>query len=342
MSNTIEFIDIIMAALNEPQVDEPTTLKPVNAAKLPKTTKTKNKKGKTDWKLAVLLPDTQIGYRRYEDGSLDPFHDINAINVAMQVTATLEEEYGIDQIINLGDTIDLPMFGKYAQENAFFNTVNESLKAGHDYIAGQRAISPNAEIVFIEGNHDCRLVRYVGLNAMASSRMKQIGSDNPVMSIPHLLRFDDIGVTYVDGYPADKFWINDRLVARHGVTANSNGSTAAKYVSKEPMYTTVYGHSHRMDLHYKTHDTLAGPVQNGAYSPGCLCRIDGAVPSVKGGIKADERPVLQYEDWQQGMGLVWYKSAGDFKGANDFSIENIHIMDGWAVYAGTEFRSTAR
>lgn len=28
----------------------------------------KPKKGKNDWKLAALLPDTQIGYRVYEDG----------------------------------------------------------------------------------------------------------------------------------------------------------------------------------------------------------------------------------------------------------------------------------
>jgi predicted phosphodiesterase len=340
MSKTIEMLDILTAALLEPEVETSTILKPVNAAKLPKTTKTKAKKNKTDWKLAVLIPDTQIGFRRYEDGTLDPFHDVQAINLAMQVTATLDAEYGVDKVINLGDTIDLPMFGKYAQENAFYNTVNESMKATHDFLAGERLAAPNAEIVYIEGNHDCRATRYMNLNAQAASGMTQVGGTYPVTSLPHLLHFDQLGVTYVDGYPADKFWINERLVARHGTRANSNGSTSAQYVAKNPLHTTIFGHSHRMDLLYKTHDTFSGPVQNGAYSPGCLCRIDGAVPSALGGIKANEKPVPQYENWQQGMGVVWYKDAGDFKGANDFTIENIHIMDGWAVYAGTEFRAT--
>ena len=93
---------------------------------------------------------------------------------------------------------------------------------------------------------------------------------------------------------------------------------------------------------YKTHDTKNGQVQNLAYSPGSLCRIDGAVPSVAGGVRANERPVEQYENWQQGIGLIWYKETGDFKGANDFTVENIHIMDGWAMYAGNEFRSTIK
>jgi len=39
----------------------------------------------SDWKVAVALPDPQIGYRRYEDGTLDPFHDEAAMDVALQV-----------------------------------------------------------------------------------------------------------------------------------------------------------------------------------------------------------------------------------------------------------------
>jgi hypothetical protein len=48
------------------------------------------------------------------------------------------------------------------------------------------------------------------------------------------------------------------------------------------------------------------------------------------------QPVKQYENWQQGIGVVWYKDNGDF------TIENIHIMDGWGVYAGNEFRSSIK
>ena len=54
------------------------------------------------WKVAVALPDPQIGYRRYEDGTLDPFHDEDAMDVALQVIG-LDHGHPVDQIINLGD-----------------------------------------------------------------------------------------------------------------------------------------------------------------------------------------------------------------------------------------------
>jgi len=342
MSNKLTFLEIIQAALLEPEIGESTNLTQATLATLPKTTKAKVKKKPTGWKLAVVLPDAQIGFRRYEDGTLDPFHDVHAIDIAMQVLAMAEEEHGVDMVINLGDTIDLPMFGKYAQENSFYNTINETLTAGHSFLASQRALAPHSRVIFIEGNHDCRINKYMNFQAMAASRMKQVGSEDAVNSLQHLLRFEDLRVEMIDGYPADKFYINDRLIARHGTKANSNGATATRYLNANHLESVIYGHSHRQELMYKTHDTRKGMVQNVAYSPGSLCRVDGAVPSVAGGIKADERPVEQYENWQQGVGLLWYKEAGDFSGANDFTIENIHIMDGWAVYAGNEFRSTIK
>lgn len=341
MSKSLNILEVLSQALLEPLVESPLILKPVTPASFPKPTKAKSKKSKTGWKCALILTDQQIGWRRYEDGTLDPFHDVQALNLSLQFAQYLEETYGLDKIINTGDFIDLPMFGKYAQENAFYNTINESLKSGYDYLAGLRAIAPSAEIVLIEGNHDCRINKYINFNAMAASRMMQVGSEIPAMSLPHLMRFDEIGVTYVEGYPADKFKINDRLIARHGTTAVA-GSTAMKHVNSNHHESVIYGHSHRTEMMYKTHDTPKGMVQNTAYSPGCLCRIDGAVPSFKGGVKINERPVKQFENWQQGLGVLWYKDSGDFAGANDFHIDHVHIMDGWAMYSGQEFRSTIK
>lgn len=330
-------LDILSDSLTNPWPTQQANLFQAAPAKLPKTNKAKEKKKKSnEWKLAVALPDTQIGFRRYgEDLEKDPFHDVHAINVAMQVIASLEEEFGVDKVINLGDTIDFPMFGKYAQEPTFENTANYSIQAAHDYLAVQRALAPNSEIVFIEGNHDCRPTKYINAMASQAQVICAAGSDVPVFSIPNLLNVQSLGnVTVVTGYPADKYYINPRLVARHGTAAASNGSTALKHVNANHHESTIYGHSHRMELLYKTHDTSGGAVQNGAYSPGCLCRIDGAVPSYKGGTMLNLHPVKQYENWQQGIGIVWYKDSGEF------TIENVHIMDGWAVWAGNEFKST--
>jgi predicted phosphodiesterase len=327
-----EFLEILKQALEAPTIDESTKLDQVKLAKMPKKKAKSKDKSESDWKCGVLLPDAQIGFRKYEDGSLDPFTDAKAISVAMQITAALQDEFIVDSVVNLGDTMDLPMYGKYDQENSFGNTVNETLKAGHDFFAAQRAVAPDAEIVFLEGNHDCRLEKYLKNRAPAASNMRRVGDEEfPVTSLPHLMRFDDLKIRYESGYPASKFYLNPRLIAVHGTNARSNSSTAYQYINQNPMHTTLFGHSHRLEQAYKTHSTIEGPVMNGAISPGCLCRVDGAVPSVKGGVNMDEKPITQFENWQQGMGVVWYKPNGQFR------VELIHIMDGMAVYGGQVF-----
>ena len=325
-----------LAELFSQRVDPymPAALTRVATAKFPPL-KSKNKKKKDDdWKCAFLLPDAQIGMMEYEDGSQIVFQDNDAISVAFQIMAAVEQEYGIDVIINLGDTMDLPQFGKYAQMAAYANTANKSLKMGHDYLAAQRAISPNAKIVMLEGNHECRMEKYVKTLAPSIATVRRVNDDTyPVNSLPYLMALDDLKVDYIGGYPASKFYLNKNLVAVHGTKARSNGSTAHQYINANPMQTTLFGHSHRFEMAYKTHDTQDGPIQNGAFSPGCLSRVDGVVPSVNGGLNLDEKPVTHWENWQQGCGVVWYKESGEF------TIEPIHIMNGWAVYGGQEFRA---
>ena len=324
--------------LDEPDITVTPTISQVNAAKLPKL---KGRKSNTNngWKLAVLLPDSQIGFRRYHDGSLDPFHDSATIELAFQIMSHLEENYGIDLVINLGDTLDFPMFGKYEQESAFSRTIQDTMQAGHNFLAMQRAIAPSAQIVFIEGNHDCRMEKYMKKFAPTMQEMRQIGNEGyPVLSVPHILQFDALDITYVGAYPAAKFWINPRLVAVHGTKARSNGLTTTQYLNANPMHTTLFGHCHRLELSYKTHDTAGGPVKNGAFSPGCLCRTDGTVPSYNSGTHLNERPALNHENWQQGMGLVWYRDDGD----TEFDIQAINIHgaskpERWAMFEGHKF-----
>ena len=72
-----------------------------------------------------------------------------------------------------------------------------------------------------------------------------------------------------------------------------------------------------------------------AASPGCLARIDGAIPSTKGGVDLDGRPLVRHENWQQGIGVVTYEDGGDHK----FAYEVATIYDGWMMYRGKEYRA---
>jgi len=296
----------------------------------------KNTKKTTDMKVALLVPDTQFGFRIDENGVADPFHDERALDVYSQIMQYVQGTYGIDQIVNLGDTIDMPSVSKHLQETAFQNAFQASLQAGYLFLAEQRAVAPNAEIVFLEGNHDCRLYKYLLNNAPQAAMLKRAGDIDrwPVNSLPHLLRMDELKVNYASGYPAGEHRIVGDLIAKHGDIAKSNGSTASQHLNKNHTISTVFGHTHRMEIAYHTSHHPDEPKRSVAFSPGCLCRVDGAVPSVKGGTTPNEKAVRYWENWQQGLGVCFYTEDGRF------DIKPIHILDGWAFFEGIEFRAS--
>lgn len=257
------------------------------------------------WKLGLKCADPQIGFRHLPDGTLDPFHDDKAMDLFIQVCA----EYRPDKISILGDFLDLASQGKFAQEAAFANTTQLAINRGHRFLAELRAVCPSAEIVLIEGNHDLRMQRFIESNALAAFGLKQANTPQswPVMSLPFLLRTDELGVQYVDAYPAATDWDNDLTRNIHGTRANSKGSTMSQYVHELPHVNTWAGHTHRAEIVYRTVLGARGEaIESYAANPGVLCRTDGSVPSVKGATGVSGIPERVVEDWQQGFGMLYY------------------------------------
>ena len=292
----------------------------------------------SDWKVAVALPDPQIGYRKYEDGTLDPFHDEDAMDVALQIVG-LDHGHPLDQVINLGDFLDLPMYGTYEQEENFAHTAQLAINRGYRFLAEQRAnAGENSRIILLEGNHDKRLNRFINNNAAAAYGIKVANMPEswPVLSLQNLLRCDELGVEFIDGYPAAAHWINKRLRAMHGDRANSSGSTAAQYANSNPNISTLFGHTHRMEQQSKTVFDRDQSIKSVSFSPGCLCRVDGAVPSVKGGVDGKGQALQYFENWQQGVSVIFFKDGND----DSFHFDQVHIHKGKTMYRGQEIVST--
>lgn len=322
-----------MSFVLEPRSFEPkwTEITQVESVELPTYVPEKRPK-KT--KTAVILPDTQIGFRRFSDGSTDPFHDEKAINVALQIIKDTKP----DEVIMLGDFLDLPAFGRFEQTEDYAHTTMMAITYGHQLLAAIRRFNPSCKIVVLEGNHDRRIEKSNRANVAANFTLKQAGlSDNfPVLSVPHLVNFKQLGVEYVEAYPAGKYWINERLQVIHGHVVRSNGSTAAALANSENV-STIFGHIHRMESHYSTQNIYKSGRTNAAFSPGCLCRIDGAVPSAKGSTRLDGRPVLSYENWQQGLAIVTFE-PGD--GSFNYSPIYINTFDDYkAVHNGKVYKA---
>ena len=264
----------------------------------PKVVLPKNatKKKKTAFKKCVVFPDMQIGYFRNSDGELESTHDEGAINIALSIC----KDVNPDKVALVGDNLDLPELGKYRLSPAFQQTTQASIDRATEICAAVREAAPNAEIQWLAGNHLCRL--------------------------------DEYNIEYLSGYPASTIWINEHIKVIHGDIVRSGGSTAHAYLKREKI-SVIYGHIHRREWAEMTRNDFDGPKIVTAMSPGCLARIDGAVPSTKGGTDLDGRPLTRYEDWQQGLAVVDYEE-GDGK----FNLEMITIRDGWALYRDKEYK----
>ncbi len=278
---------------------------------------------------AVILPDIQLGYFRTSTNDLEPIHDERAISVALAIVADEQP----DLVVLLGDNLDLCEFGKYRTSPAFQRTTQATIDRATVLCAELRAAAPDAKIVWLAGNHEERLPNFILDNAIAAFGLRQGNAPEswPVMSVPFLCHFDRYSIEYLPGYPASSFWINERLRIIHGDRVASGGSTAHKYLATQKT-SVIYGHIHRREWAERTRLDYDGAKTIMAASPGCLARTDGAVPSTKGGIDLDGRPVRVQEDWQQGLAVVRFE-PGDGR----FAYEQIAIHDGWALHRGKEF-----
>lgn len=295
-------------------------------------TTTKPKKP-TGFKTAVIPPDIQIGYFRNRDGELEPTHDEKALDICIAMIADLQPEL----VVCVGDNLDLPEMGKYVTYPAYAQTTQASIDRATMFCAQMRNAAPHAKIVWLAGNHEERMPKYLVQNAAAAYGLRKGNAPEswPVLSIPYLCRMDEFGVEYKPGYPAADFWINKKLKIIHGDRVKSSGSTAHVYLNNEKV-SVIYGHIHRIETAFKTREDYEGPKTVMAASPGCLARIDGAIPSTKGGVDLDGRPLTRHENWQQGMGVVTYEDSGDHK----FSYEVATIYNGWTMFRGKEYRAT--
>ncbi len=282
-------------------------------------------------KLALKGADTQIGFRRLQDGTLDPFHDVKAMEVFSRTAFKLQP----DKIQILGDFLDLASQGRFAQEASFAQTTQEALNTGHAFLAQLRAVCPDAEIIVIEGNHDKRMQNFIETNAVAAFGLKRAGLPEswPVMSLPYLLRLDELNIQYVDAYPAACDWDNDTTRNIHGTKANSRGSTTSQYVFELPHLNTWAGHTHRVEITYRSVIGARGhAVESYSANPGCLCRVDGAVPSVNGAIGADGTAARVVENWQQGFGVAYYNDTESWPYV--YRIRNgVALIDGMEIAA---------
>ena len=282
------------------------------------------------WRTAVIIPDQQFGYRRFLDSLvLDPFHDPRAVSIVEQIV----EVERPDVSVMLGDLNDLPTYGKYVQEPEFVGGVQPGIDRASVHVATVSELS--GRTVILKGNHDARIENFVMQNSASSvglRRARRLPGEFPVLTMEFMLGISEMrNVEMIGGYPSGAFYLNDDVACIHG---RITGENLAKKVINSERVSVIFGHVHTLVDGIQTFNRRGFPQFVRAHSPGCVCRVDGAVPSAKSGRDAFGHPMKSWENWSQGLSVVRYREDD-----GRFSIEHIPIQEGWAMYRGQEFVS---
>ena len=277
-----------------------------------------NKK-EAEYKKGLLLFDPQFGFEQnMRSKKLTPFHDRKAIDITFQFC----REFEFDLIGLGGDWNDCAMWSdKFLRKPSYYFNTQPAICESSWSCGMWRKLQPNAKIKMMEGNHDKRVEDMIMKHLLPAYGLRS--ADNidglAIMSVPNLLGLPALKIDYIGNYPDSDYWVNDHVVIRHGDMVRKGSGATASATARQATYTEIFGHIHRFEWAIRTEHRNGKINYIQAFSPGCLCRIDGKVPG------KNARP-----NWQQGFAIIHYNDEECF-------IDPVMIKDGEAFYRGKKY-----
>jgi hypothetical protein len=269
---------------------------------------------------ALLLADAQIGYRRdLRSGILTPFHDRRAMDLALQIMAVCEP----DRVDILGDLLDFPMWtDKFVRDPEFKFTTQPALCEAHWWLSQMRMLGLDIPIKLHQGNHELRMDTMTLTHLEEAYQLRAVDELHlpPALSAQKLLALHQLGVEWIDDYPDDEDWLNDRVYLIHGAKARTTGNTAKAAVSDTDCV-EFSGHVHRFEVVIRKVHTRFGEKVALVCCVPCLCRTDGDVPGSS-----------KRQDWSKGVVIVDYERNG-----SGYSFTYIPFEGDEAWWNGTHF-----
>ena len=184
-----------------------------------------------------------------------PFHDRYAVALAVNII----KEFNPDILVCGSDAIDFYTVSSFDKDPSRRLRLQSEINAWKEIQKELTSASPNADRIFISGNHEDRLRRYLWRHPELESL--------DVLKINTLLDFDSVGVkSYRDEV------VVGSLVIKHGqyVRKDSAYSAKAEIEGERFSINTMTGHTHRGGTFYAK--TRSGIIR--ADECFCLCSLE--------------------------------------------------------------------
>ena len=200
-----------------------------------------------------------------------PYHDIKMVNETIRA---IKKEKP-DKIVINGDFMDFSQLSSYIKNPRFKTKLQHDLDIGKSILANIRKAAPNAEIIYVVGNHDGnRLLKFV-------SELEPL-QELAAIELKNLLELDKLNIKLIDRENNNSYVrIGNTIIGHFNLAYKGSGNTVRSLLNKYGV-NDVQSHTHRAGLVYQT---LFDRTLVGVEAP-ALCK--------------PKQPYIENEDWQFG------------------------------------------
>lgn len=172
-------------------------------------------------KRALIIPDCHI-----------PFEDKKAYELMLKCADDVQP----DEVVILGDYADFFNVTAHPKELDISTDLIDEVDAVQARLMELRAMFPKAKIVYIQGNHEFRLERYI------RDKARELFG---VVTIDTLLNLKALNIHHVPYGPNQKYHVlGSKLIARHEPI--SGGTHVAHGTVVKALSSVIFGHTHRL------------------------------------------------------------------------------------------------
>lgn len=210
------------------------------------------------------------------------------------------------EIIFMGDVVDFYAISRFNKDPNRALQLQKELDIAHHILKRFCQSAPQAKKIFLKGNHEYRLQKYLWSNAPELSNLRSL-------TVPEQLHLKDLGIQYIDNGKITK----NGMVIKHGNIVRKFAGYSAKGEFENCGISGVSAHTHRLGQYWHTHE-------GGIFTwieCGCLCDMKAEYMEGK------------VANWQHGFGIGFYKNSGSSR----FNVGLVPIVNKKAMWGGMEF-----
>lgn len=185
-----------------------------------------------------------------------PFHSVDLLKAFV----TFLKDYKPTMIILNGDIVDFYDLSRFDKDPKRIGVLQTELDIAYSVLYMIKASCPDSKLVYVKGNHEDRLKKFLWKNPSISSLRD--------LELERLLRLEDFGnIELVEEYS-----YQGKVLFTHGDLVRKHSGYSAKAEFEKSLTSGVSGHTHRLGSHYVT----TGKGNEFWIESGCMCKTNAS------------------------------------------------------------------